>query len=68
MTEFKVKHIYKDIEIGKVFRLGDVVKMTVKRANEINEKLKKHGVILERVEKVEEKVEEKVDVKSEDKK
>ncbi|WP_323714479.1 hypothetical protein P3T97_04385 [Mammaliicoccus sciuri] len=60
MTEFKVKHIYKDIEIGKVFRPGDVVKMTVKRANEINEKLKKHGVILERVEKV--------DVKSEDKK
>ncbi|AQN32264.1 MULTISPECIES: hypothetical protein [Mammaliicoccus] len=64
MTEFKVKHIYKDIEIGKVFRPGDVVKMTVKRANEINEKLKKHGVILERAEKVEEKV----DVKSEDKK
>ncbi|WP_323708382.1 hypothetical protein P3U10_04505 [Mammaliicoccus sciuri] len=60
MTEFKVKHIYKDIEIGKVFRPGDVVKMTVKRANEINEKLKKHGVILERAEKV--------DVKSEDKK
>lgn len=63
MTEFKVKHIYKDNVIGKVFRPGDLVKMTVKRASEVNEKLKKHGTILERVEDKSEK-----EAKTEDKK
>ncbi|WP_239705771.1 MULTISPECIES: hypothetical protein [unclassified Mammaliicoccus] len=50
MVKFKALVKYKDLEMDKVVEVDDELEMTVKRANEINKKLKEHGKVLERVE------------------
>lgn len=50
MDKFKACKMYKDLDMKKVVNKGEVLEMTVKRANEVNKKLKEHGTILERVE------------------
>lgn len=52
MAKFKVLLKYKDIEVGKVVESQEELEMTVKRANEINNKLKEHGTVLERIDEV----------------
>ncbi|UBH21571.1 hypothetical protein LAU42_07145 [Macrococcus armenti] len=49
MVKFKVGFDFKDLEENKVLKKGEEVDRTVKRADEINEKLKGHGTALVRV-------------------
>lgn len=51
MVKFKVEFPYQDYKLNKFLDKNTIVDMTVKRANEVNEKLKKHGTVLSRVEK-----------------
>lgn len=51
LAEFKVLQPFKDIETGERYETGQVIKMTVKRANEAIKNLKKwDGEFLERIE------------------
>ena len=50
MAKFKVGFDFKDLEENKVLKKGEEVERTVKRADEINDKLKSHGTALIRVE------------------
>lgn len=50
LAEFKVLQPFKDIETGERYETGQVIKMTIKRANEAIENLKKwDGKFLERI-------------------
>jgi hypothetical protein len=53
MAKFKALLKYKDLQVDKVVEPEEELEMTVKRANEINKKLKEYGTVLERIEKVE---------------
>lgn len=51
LAEFKVLQPFKDIETGERYETGQVIKMTVKRANKAIKNLKKwDGEFLERIE------------------
>lgn len=52
MAKFKALLKYKDLEVGKLVEPEEELEMTVKRANEINKKLKEHGHVLERIDRV----------------
>lgn len=50
MAKYKVLQRFKDIETGTVYTAGEVIEMTVKRANEATKNLEKWtGDFLERV-------------------
>ena len=50
LAEFKVLQPFKDIETGERYETGQVIKMTVKRANEAIKNLSKYdGEFLERI-------------------
>lgn len=52
MAEYKVLRSYRDLSLGKTHNVGDELKMTVARANEIEENLKPWGDgFLERTDK-----------------
>lgn len=51
MAKYKVLQKFKDTETGTVYKAGDVIEMTVKRANEAMKNLEKwNGDFLKRVE------------------
>ncbi|WP_196231864.1 hypothetical protein [Staphylococcus delphini] len=49
MAKYKVLTSYKDNALSRVLNVNDVVEMTVKRAEEVNENLKPKNGILERI-------------------
>ena len=49
MAKFKVELTYKDLEEDNILNVGDEVEMTVKRADEVNEKLAQYGTVLTRL-------------------
>lgn len=50
MAQYKVLQPFKDVETGEKYKAGQEIEMTVKRANEAIENLKKwDGEFLERV-------------------
>ena len=49
MAKFKVELTYKDLEKDDILNVGDEVEMTVKRADEVNEKLAQYGTVLTRL-------------------
>ncbi|MEP9851537.1 hypothetical protein ABDK10_02450 [Staphylococcus aureus] len=51
MAKFKVKHSYQDYDKNKYLKKNSEVEMTVKRSEEVNEKLKSLGTVLERIDK-----------------
>lgn len=52
MAIYKVLKSYRDLSLGKTHDIGDELKMTVARANEIEENLKPWGDgFLERIDK-----------------
>lgn len=53
MAKYKVVHRFKDKETGLTHEAGQEIDITVKRGDEVNKKLSKHGTIVERVHEVE---------------
>lgn len=52
MAQYKVLQVFKDKHTGNVYKVGEEVEMTVKRANEATANLEKWGGgFLERVDK-----------------
>ncbi len=49
MAKYKVNKGFTDKETKQSHVKGDEIDITVKRGDEINEKLKKHGTIVQRV-------------------
>ena len=49
MAKYKVELTYKDLEKDDILNVGDEVEMTVKRADEVNEKLAQYGTVLTRL-------------------
>lgn len=49
MAKFKAGFDYQDLELERLVKKNEVVEMTVKRANEVNKKLEKHGTALHRI-------------------
>ncbi|MDP4460419.1 hypothetical protein QUD39_03930 [Staphylococcus hyicus] len=49
MAKYKVLTQYKDKSLDKVLNVGDVVEMSVRRANEVNKKGKPQNGMLQRI-------------------
>lgn len=49
MAKYRVELTYKDLEKSDILNTGDVVEMTVKRADEVNDKLAQYGTVLTRL-------------------
>lgn len=65
MAKFKVELTYKDLEKDDILNVGDEVEMTVKRADEVNEKLAQYGTVLTRLDVPQKQKKAKVEVKEE---
>ena len=65
MAKFKVELTYKDLEKDDILNVGDEVEMTVKRADEVNEKLAQYGTVLTRLDAPQKQKKAKVEVKEE---
>ena len=65
MAKFKVELTYKDLEKDNILNVGDEVEMTVKRADEVNEKLAQYGTVLTRLDAPQKQKKAKVEVKEE---
>ena len=51
MAKFKVNKVFRDKETKEVYKVGDIVELTVKRANEINSSNKENEEMVTRVDK-----------------
>lgn len=49
MAKYKVELTYKDLDKDDILNVGEEVEMTVKRADEVNEKLAQYGTVLTRL-------------------
>ena len=65
MAKYKVELTYKDLEKDDILNIGDEVEMTVKRADEVNEKLAQYGTVLTRLDAPLKQKKAKVEVKEE---
>ena len=65
MAKYKVELTYKDLEKNDILNIGDEVEMTVKRADEVNEKLAQYGTVLTRLDVPQKQKKAKVEVKEE---
>ena len=65
MAKFKVELTYKDLEKDDILNVGDEVEMTVKRADEVNEKLAQYGTVLTRLDASQKQKKAKVEDKEE---
>ena len=65
MAKYKVELTYKDLEKDDILNVGDEVEMTVKRADEVNEKLAQYGTVLTRLDVPLKQKKAKVEVKEE---
>ena len=65
MAKYKVELTYKDLEKDDILNVGDEVEMTVKRADEVNEKLAQYGTVLTRLDAPQKQKKAKVEVKEE---
>lgn len=63
MAKYKVELTYKDLEKNDILNIGDEVEMTVKRADEVNEKLAQYGTVLTRLDAPKAKAKEAKEVK-----
>ena len=51
MAKFKVNKVFRNKETKEVYKVGDIVELTVKRANEINSNSKNDQEMVTRVDK-----------------